>query len=53
MNDRISALCQRIISPSYVDQGRDARKSLENKIAHLLEQVRALRFLESFDKNKF
>lgn len=38
MNDRISALCQRIISPSYVDQGRDARKSLENKIAHLLEQ---------------
>ena len=39
MNEENHELCCRIIDPAYVSQGIQARKTRENLIHHLLEQV--------------
>jgi len=40
MNAENYKLCERLISATYVRQGADARKTLENKFRQLLEQVK-------------
>jgi len=39
MNSSNFKLCEKIVPPSYVRQGLEARKVLENRIMQLLEQV--------------
>lgn len=38
MNPECESLCRKLIPASYVDQGRDSRRSRENKIRLLLEK---------------
>lgn len=39
MNEDNLKICERLISSTYVRQGTDARKTLENRFRTLLEQV--------------
>ena len=42
MDAEMLALCSKLVPGGYVQQGAEARKSRQNKIRHLLEQVSTL-----------
>ena len=44
MNSENYKLCEKLIPSTYVSQGCQARRHLENKIRHLLEQVEIVTF---------
>lgn len=51
MNSENFSLSEKIVSPSYIRQGSQARRSHEQLIRHLLEQVKMYRCLHVFSKS--